>query len=187
MERRAFDGLARSVGEASSRRVAFSLLASIALGSVLTRLGLEESAAKRQHGRHRGHHPGKHKRNRKGKRKGGQGQSTACVPLDQACSVLGDPCCTPTTCQPTATLLVTTCQLACHSTSECQHLLNTTDVQCVHDAVACPGLTQCCRPTMCANPGGKCPGGGPCCVTLSHDPRCCAKGQHCAPGGGCAT
>jgi hypothetical protein len=81
--------------------------------------------------------------------------------------------------------LLTTCQLECSSTSACQSQLNTSDVECMRDAVACPSLAQCCRPATCSSPGTSCPGGGRCCPALSGAPSCCATGQVCAPGGGC--
>jgi hypothetical protein len=191
MERRAFDGLARTVGQASPRRGAFSLLASIALAGVLTRLGLEESAA-RKHGRNRGHHPGKHKRNRKGKRKHGQGpgQSKACVSTGQICSVFGNPCCDGGSCRITGGLVVTTCQTLCASKDECVQTFGT-DFYCETDplaiALACPGLSGCCLTHSCTS-DTQCPGGGSCCQAsfLYTDGRaCCAQDETCGPSGGC--
>jgi hypothetical protein len=104
-------------------------------------------------------------------------QDQVCIPF------IGTSCCSSMECRVTAAA-VTTCQLACSSTTECQEKLKMTSVECIADAIGCPSLDKCCRPLLC-NFNSDCKG-GVCCRTAAQQNRCCAPGQHCAPGGGCA-
>jgi hypothetical protein len=197
-----FDALSRQFWQDETRRRLLRRLAVLpvvgALGAFLARP--EQLAAE---------HPVRHIQHRKEKRRqrkrrqlehqrdlqrrdNGQGNdnlgaSEECVPQDQICVPgIGTKCCSSMECRATIAG-VPTCQLACTTTAECQQKLKMSDVECIADVAGCPSLTQCCRPSLCNGlSGGRCPNDGPCCRTLAQQYRCCAKGQHCAVGGGCA-
>jgi hypothetical protein len=108
------------------------------------------------------------------------------VPQDQLCIPGGVACCYSGECRATVVGLPT-CQYACTSTSECQTTLKMQNVECIADVVGCPSLDKCCRPLLCNGlVSGNCQHDGPCCRTLAQQYRCCAQGQACSAGGGCA-
>ena len=115
-----------------------------------------------------------------------------CVPLDQVCTIEVTTCCGggekpfPHQCGGTGAFVLFTCQKGCKQTVDCQRELGWEDVSCVKDDWACasrPGHS-CCRPNLCSRTN-QCRSGGPCCVTLLGEERCCAPGQTCSPFGGC--
>ena len=200
-----FDTLTRLVcgtSARSSRRGVLRLLPALPVAGVLTtfvaRLGERTSAHPVERVQKRRDHHRKRARRRQDRRheqrtrdngSGNPGGGQTCVPLDQVCAgPLGDPCCGDTTCSETAVPFLTTCQLTCDTTAQCQQSLNMSAVECVDGGSACGSLghsVKCCRPTTCAI--DKDCAGGVCCSTLLGDKRCCAKGQKCAQHGGCAT
>jgi hypothetical protein len=195
-----FDALSRQIWQDETRR---RLLRRLAVFPVVGALGAffaqpDDLAAE---------HPVRRIQNRKAKRRqrkrrqlenqrdrqrrdngqggGNLGVSEECVPQDQVCvPAFGTKCCSSMECRATIAG-VPTCQLACTTTAECQQKLKMSDIECIEDVAGCPSLTKCCRPSLCTG-YGRCANDGPCCRTLAQQYRCCAKGQHCAAGGGCA-
>lgn len=207
MDQDRFDVLARIVWQNRTRQQLLRQIAVLpalaAISAVLPHANGTEAAGPGQHLQHRKDRQRLKARRRKEHRRSQQrrdngtgqqhplqGAAKTCVPLDQVCSFLGDPCCEPMKCSGTAAPLVTTCQLSCLNDTHsdfCEYHLHNPDTHCGTDFGAC-GSVQCCRPNICKNPGGKCPGGGPCCPhPITTDHFCCKKGEHCAPLGGCAS
>lgn len=210
MDAKRFDALARDVWQrATRRRILLRLAVLPVLGVVAAHFaGAEESSAahpahrlqdrkarKHDHARRRKKHRRDVRRRGNGNQGGGGGGvggggGETCVPIDQVCSGFSRiKCCEPAHCYSTASVFITTCQLYCNTTAECQQKLQTDTVECVEDQAACPGTagTKCCRPKKCTNSGDCCDLCSCCNTLVPSVARCCAKGQHCAPGGGCAT
>ena len=204
MDGNRFDELARNFWElATRRRLLLRLGALPAVTAIAARFSSSEevSAAHpghrlqdrkqkhHDHARRRRKHRRDTKRRDNGKSggRGNQGAGQTCVPLDQVCSLFGTKCCEPASCLSTGIPLLSTCQLDCKTTEECQRKLKTKNVHCqTTGPTGCHGGVACCRPNECAT-SFECDG-DMCCPTLPVGIlRCCGKGQHCAPGGGCAT
>jgi hypothetical protein len=197
-----FDDLARELGNTDTRRhVLHRLTALPIVGALVALLSQpEESDAahpggrlqdrkqrRRNHTRHRRkHHRDSRRHHHRRKRRHG-GSGGTCVPLDQVCNLAGTACCKPAGCKPNGLPFLTTCQLECKTTDECKQQLGTDLVTC-ETGPSCFGGGSCCRPTICTDSNNCDNGEGTCCSTLAPGvKRCCPKGQHCAPLGGCAT
>jgi hypothetical protein len=213
MEPARFDRLAKIVSRSfasGTRRSLLGLIAALPLAGARIALDAEESEGRRKGHNRRQHHrrqSGRRKENRKGKRKGHDklGASATCRSLDQLCSIVSGPsCCSGASCEATLGVFITTCQRGCQTSFQCQEWFPGMDVECVKDAVACPGHPSgCCRPKQCtpdrsiqrglatiynSRDTATCThSNGVCCgpygATGGH--HCCLPGQVCSAGEGC--
>lgn len=181
MDAKRFDRLSRAVFVSASRRQAVGVLL-----AVLGLSGSLDALAAKNEQRHR------RRKRRQQKRRRVRGGGQQCIALDQVCSAFSGPsCCAGTECKATIALAVTTCQSFCNSTAECEARFRGSDVECIRDTAACPGLLfsssqGCCRPRVCHAEGhsSECPGSGLCCRGLTGT-YCCLRDQVCVEGHGC--
>lgn len=171
-----FDTLARTLARTGTRRGLVRLVALLAGGAALPTAGADEAAAERPLNRmhrrtwqrnrkqrtktHHQHHGrgGQHTRHGKGNSAG------ECQTGGLPCGdILGRRCCGALTCTTSATLVLSTCQLACANDEICQQIFSDTQTRCLADALHCPFITggKCCVAKFCLT-NGDCAAGFTC-------------------------